>query len=429
MGILNELAAPVKLPRMYRVRQKFPEEHLSSGELAILLQRELHRETITSSIRPGMRIAVTCGSRGISSIALITKIIVNFVKERGGFPFIVPAMGSHGGATAAGQRRIVESFGITEQTMGCPIFSTMEVTRIGSGQDGRGIYMDRFAAEADGIIVVNRIKPHTAFRGPYESGLMKMTVIGLGKQVGAEICHKTGFSHMARDLEDFGRAILSRGKVLFGVAILENPGEQTIKTAVLTPEEIITQEPVLLKEAKANMPRICFDHLDVLIVDQIGKNISGDGMDPNITGRFGSPEADPGTCIKTKKIVVLDLTGETHGSALGIGMADVTTRRLFDKTIFEMTYPNAITSTVLEQVRMPMVIGSDKEAIQLALKTCLETDFKNPRIVRIRDTQSLGEILISEALLGEAHINPMTEVLGEGEEFPFDDKGNLWQER
>lgn len=426
MGVLSELAASVELPKMYRVRQKFSSEHLSDDEIACTLREEFARDGIASTIRPGMRIAVTCGSRGIDRIAFITKTIVGIVKEYGADPFIVPSMGSHGGATAQGQREIVESYGVTESYIGCPIVSSMEVIKIGSIPDGRDIYMDKNAAEADGIIAVNRIKPHTAFRGPYESGLMKMIVIGLGKQMGAETCHKTGFINMAKDLETFGTAILKKGKVLFGIGILENPRDQTRKLIALTPDEILTQEPILLKEAKRNMPRIWLDHLDVLIVDRIGKNISGDGMDPNITGRFGSPEADTGNFLKTKKIVVLDLTEETHGSALGVGMADVTTRRLFQKTVFEMSYPNAITSTVLDQVKMPMVIDSDRAAIQLALKTCLDTDLKNPRMVRIQDTLSLEEIMVSEALLNEVKCHPVLEISGDGEEFPFDENGNLW---
>lgn len=426
VGILNKMAADVSIPKMYRVKQHLDEEHLSGQELVACLRVELERGEISGALRPGMRVAVTFGSRGIENIALITKAVISFVQEKGAKPFIIPAMGSHGGATAKGQKEVLESYGVTEERMGCPICSSMEVVQIARVSDGRPVYIDRYAANADGIIVVNRIKPHTAFRGPYESGLMKMIVIGLGKQKGAEICHETGFENMAEDLVEFGAAILKNARILFGVGIIENQKDKTKEIAAFTPGEIVEKEPEYLQRAKANMPRIYFDDLDVLVVDRIGKNISGDGMDPNVTGRFGSAAGNSGGFLKTKKIVVLDLTEQTHGSALGIGMADVTTKRLFDKTVLEMSYPNAITSTVLEQVRIPMIIDSDKQAIQLALKSCAGSDKEHPRIVRIRDTLSLEEIYISEALLEEAAANVRVELLDDGNDLTFDEEGNLW---
>lgn len=424
-NVVTSLCDPVRLPRMVKIRQKFDESHIEPAQIPQIVRRQLSRPEIAQRIRPGMRVAVTCGSRGVANVAIITRAIVDFCKEQGAHPFVFPAMGSHGGATAEGQEGILAGYGVTEETMGCPVKATMDTVEIGALDDGMPVYIDRYAHEADAVILSGRIKAHTAFRGDHESGLMKMAVIGMGKQRGAETVHESGFIHMGALMPRVAKVILDQVNVVAAVGMVENAFDQTYKIAALTKEEIWTEEPRLLLEAKSKMGRIWFDEIDELVVERIGKDISGDGMDPNVTGRFACADSASGG-IKVKRIVVLGLTEETHGNANGIGMADVTTRRLLEKTDIDATYPNAVTSTVLEVVKMPLAAGSDKTAIQLGLRSCNGTDKTRPYVVRIKDTMHLREIYISEAMLPEARSNPNVEIVGEPEEWAFDGKGNLW---
>jgi len=422
MSVVSELVKNVELPKMVKIRQRFSREKIE--DIPAEVRGQLSRPEIEGNIRPGMSIAVTSGSRGIANIALITREIVSFVKSKGAHPFIIPAMGSHGGATAEGQSMILRDYGITEETMGCPLRATMQTVHIGYTDEGHTVLIDRYAAEADAIIAVGRIKPHTGYRGPYESGIMKMLAIGISKQEGAEVCHESGFKNMHRMVPLFGSAILKHSNVIFGVGIVENAYEDTCKIVSMTPQEIIDKEPVLLDEAKAMMPQIMIPETDVLVVDEIGKNYSGDGMDPNITGTFCTPYATGG--MKSQHVVVLDLSKETHGNAIGLGLADATTRRAYEKMDFEKTYPNSITSTVLSGSRIPMVMASDKEAIAVAIKACNEIDKSNVRLVRINNSLHVDEIYISVAHLDEAKLHPDIEVISGPEPWPFDENGNLW---
>ena len=419
MGTVERLLSSVELPEMVSVRQKFDDTHIPVEEIPDVVKTE-----IKEKIRPGMEIAITVGSRGVANIPVIIKAIGDFVKSQGATPFLVPAMGSHGGATAEGQRAVIEGYGVTEEATGCEIRSSMETALIGETPNGMPVRIDKNAYEADGIIVCGRVKPHTGFRGPYESGIMKMMAIGLGKQFGAEIIHWDGFGHFKEYIPMFGNAILKNAPVLCGVALLENAYDKTREIVSLTPQEIIDEEPKLLLRAKSYMPRILFDSCDVLIVDQMGKNISGDGMDPNISGRFPTPYADGG--IKAQRVVALDLTEQSHGNACGIGLADVTTRRLFNKMDFEQTYPNAITNTVVEEMKIPMIMESDKLAVQMALKSCVEIDHQNPRVVRIHTTMDMDEIQISAGLVEEARQNPALEILGETKPMEFNGQDNFF---
>ncbi|MHB1316126.1 MAG: nickel pincer cofactor-dependent isomerase, group 22 [Christensenellales bacterium] len=423
-GVVSDLLKDVPVPKMVKVRQLFNEDCIAKDKIYDTVLQQFDKPEIKATIKPGMSIAITCGSRGVANIDTITKGIVDFVKMQGGKPFIVPTMGSHGGATAEGQREILEGYHVTEKTMGCPIRSTMETVKIGYTDEGHPVLIDRYAKEADGIIVCGRVKPHTSFRGPFESGIMKMLTIGLGKQQGAEVCHAPGFKHMAHLVPLFGKAIIKHANILFALATIENAYDDTYKLVSMMPDEIETIEPVLLKEAFTKMPRIYFDSADILIVDRIGKNISGDGMDPNITGTFSTPYASGG--LKTDFVTVLDLTDETHGSALGVGLALSTTRRLLNKMKFEMTYPNAITATVLQGARIPAVMDSDKEAIQICIRCMTEGDKNKPRIIRIKDSLHLKHIMISEAMLDEAKKNPNLVIESGPEEMPFNECGNLW---
>ena len=357
-------------------------------------------------------------------MALITKCIADFVKLKGASPFIVPAMGSHGGATAEGQREILAGYGIVEEYVGCPIVSSMEVKKIGQTEDGRDVFIDKNAAEADGIIISCRIKPHTAFRGPYESGIMKMMAIGLGKQHGAEVCHAEGFKNMAKNVPLFGQAILKYAPVLFAVATIENAFDETCKLIAINADEVAEKEPPLLKEAFTYMPRILVDECDVLVVDQIGKNFSGDGMDPNITGTFCTPYATGG--IKSQKVCVLDLSPETHGNGIGLGYSSATTKRVFEQLDLPSMYPNAITCTVLGGVRIPIVMESDKEAIQVCVRTCVEIDKTNPKIVRIPNSLQIEHIMLSEAYYDQAKQMSNITIESEPEYLKFNENGDLW---
>lgn len=422
--IVADLVSTISIPRMFKVRQCFDRTHILVDEIPNLVLSLLSQEKFAEKIKPGMRIAITAGSRGIANIALIVKTIADFVKFKGAYPFIVPAMGSHGGATAEGQMEILKSYGIVEEYVGCPIISSMEVTYVGKNDEGINVYIDKHAAEADGIIVSCRIKPHTAFRGPFESGIMKMMAIGLGKQYGASVCHAAGFKYMAKNIPLFGRAILKHAPILFALATLENAFDETRKIIAVDTDEIEEVEPILLKEAFSYMPRILIDECDILIVDEIGKNFSGAGMDPNVTGTFATPYASGG--IRSQRVCVLDLSAETHGNGVGIGYADVTTARVLKKLDLATMYPNVITTTVLKGANIPIVMESDREAIQLCIKACNEIDMNNIKIVRIPNSLNIEEIMLSEAYYAQAQQRKDLVVEGFPQYLPFDENGNLW---
>lgn len=421
---VSKLVSDIQLPKMFRVRQHFPRPKIEVDKIPDIIASLLSEDKFSSQIKPGMRIAITAGSRGVANVALITKCIADFVKLKGASPFIVPAMGSHGGATAEGQRDILAGYGIVEEYVGCPIISSMEVKKIGQTEDGRDVFIDKNAAEADGIIISCRIKPHTAFRGPYESGIMKMMAIGLGKQHGAEVCHAEGFKNMAKNVPLFGQAILKYAPVLFAVATIENAFDETCKLIAINADEVAEKEPPLLKEAFTYMPRILVDECDVLVVDQIGKNFSGDGMDPNITGTFCTPYATGG--IKSQKVCVLDLSPETHGNGIGLGYSSATTKRVFEQLDLPSMYPNAITCTVLGGVRIPIVMESDKEAIQVCVRTCVEIDKTNPKIVRIPNSLHIEHIMLSEAYYNQAKQMSNITIESEPEYLKFNENGDLW---
>ncbi|WP_218103859.1 lactate racemase domain-containing protein [Paenibacillus hemerocallicola] len=424
MTVFYDLLNEVPIPKMVKVKQKFPRPSIPPDNIPQKINDILGQDDISSIILPGMRIAITVGSRGIRNIALITREIVRVLKEKGALPFIIPAMGSHGGGIAENQQKIIEEFGVTEAYCGCPIKSTMDTVQIGTTPEGHSVVIDRYAAEADGIVVLGRVKPHTAFRGEYESGLMKMMAIGLGKREGANACHAAGWKHMRRLIPLFGNTILNHAKILFSVAIVENAFDETCLLEAIRKEHIAEREPELLVQAKQFMPRIWIEETDVLIVDKIGKNISGDGMDPNITGTFATPYASGG--LKSQKVAVLDVTDESHGVIIGAGMAHATTRRLFDKADLEASYINALTSTVFDVVRIPMILNSDRAAIAACIRASNEIDVRKPKIIRIADSLHMEYIYISEALLDEAASHSNLEIVGELQDMPFDENGNLW---
>lgn len=421
MGILEELLKDIPLPKMMKVKQSFDDTRLEDVDAA--LNDALQKEEIRKTVKPGMEIAVAVGSRGVDQIVEVTRRTVTFLKDLGAKPFIVPSMGSHGGATAEGQTAVLAHLGVTEESVGAEIRSSMEVVEIGKLENGLPVYIDKHASEADGIVVINRVKPHTAFRGTVESGIMKMIAIGLGKQRGAEVCHQLGFEHMGKHIILMSSMILEKMPVLFGVATIENAFDKVAQVEVLLPDEIESRETELQKLAKKLLPQINFDKIDVLVIDEIGKNISGDGMDPNITGRYPTPYAHGGP--EVNKMIVLDLTPETEGNANGVGTADFTTQRLIDKTDWAATYANGLTSTVVAPTKAATTLANDQLALKAAIKTCNILDFTKVKMVRIKNTLEIGEIEVSEAYLEEVKnsdfLTPVTDLY----ELSFDEDGNL----
>jgi len=421
MSVVDDLLKDIPLPRMYRARQVFKDE--SIADIQAVIAEEFRPPEIDGSIKAGARIAIAVGSRGMNRLPELVRHTVAELKQRGADPFIVPAMGSHGGATATGQQKVLAELGVTEQQVGCPIISSMETVELDQLPNGLPVLMDKEAMRADGIIMINRIKPHTSFSGPLESGLVKMLAIGLGKQLGADSCHAMGFGHMAVNIVAMASIKIAKAPILFGLATIENAYDKITRIRILPARQIISEEQELLVEAKANMPRILFNPLDILVVDEMGKQFSGTGTDPNITGRAATPYLD----LKQKitKMAVLDLSATSHGNATGVGLADICTQRLVDKIDFDATYANHITSTVLTHGKIPVTMKNDLRAVQLAVKTSNCLDFEKLRAVRVPNTLQIENILISEGLLEEARGNPDAIVTDIVHDWRFDKDGNL----
>ena len=385
-----------QLPNMIKIRQKFSLPKINNVYDEIL--KDFNDKKTNSRIKPGMKVAIGCGSRGIANISEATKAVVDFLLKCGAKPFIFPAMGSHGGATADGQVKVLADYGITEDSMGCPIKSSMEVVELSKLDTGMPIYIDKHASEADGIVVISRIKPHTNFRAPIESGIVKMLTIGMGKIAGATELHSYGMDTFIDLLPKACEEIISKKNILFGVGLVENAADETAIAEIVHAENIFSREIELQKIAKNYMPRLLFDEIDVLVIDQIGKNISGAGMDPNITGRnSGGVKWDVKPDVK--KIVVLGLTPETHGNATGIGMADVITYEVYKDLDISKTYANVITSTYLDGAAIPVIMNTSEEAIKLAAKTVNRVKVKDLKIVRIKNTLELIHIEVSANMI------------------------------
>lgn len=423
-----ELRCEAPLPRMARVRQRFEAPVLADIEAGVAAQLRLLEGRIT----PGMRVGITAGSRGVANIPRLLKAAGDTVRRLGGRPFIIPAMGSHGGATAEGQIELLAGYGVTEETTGMPIVSSMEVReigRLGTADDpGPTVYMSVTALEADALIICNRVKPHTDFRAPIESGLAKITAIGLGKHMGAKTIHSFGTRGLVHWLPQAARLMMSKVNVLCGLAALENAYDQTARVVAIPAEDIGTErETALLREAQGLMASLPFDDIDVLVVDEIGKNVSGTGMDTNIIGRMmirGVPEfARPNVRI----IVALDLTEETHGNGTGLGLADIATLRAARKLDLRSTYINGLTSGIggVQRVKLPLLLPADVDALCAGILTCGRGDPENARVVRIKNTLEVGEIEVSESLLDEVRRHPRLEVLSEPAPFAFDADGAL----
>lgn len=424
-GTVSRLLRDDPLPPMFYAKQQFNDVHIEREDIRQAIFDEITRSGMDKRIRPGMTVAITAGSRGIRNVDEITRSVVAFVKQAGATPFIVPAMGSHGGATAEGQLGLLAGYGITPEAMGCEIRSSMETVFLGLSELGKPVYMDKNAYEADGVIVSCRLKPHNAFRGPIESGPCKMMTVGLGKQKGAEQVHSDGMDIIAKNIPTMAKVVLDTGKILFAIPCLENAYDQTLMFEAIPAENVLTREPELLKIAFANMPSILVKEGDVLIVDRIGKNFSGTGVDPNITGTFSTPYATGG--VKVQRTCFLNVTEESHGNTLGIGLASAITKRIFDEIDTDAMYTNCLTSTVITSAMVPCVLSTDKEAIQFCVHTLNRADKNNPRIIRIPNSLHIGTIMLSEAYYADVQSGryPGLTALSAPEPLAFDPEGTL----
>ena len=412
------------LPKMYRIRQKLDPPVVT--DVASAVRAEIGKLGLRGRLKPGGRVAVTGGSRGVANIATILRATCDSLKELGAKPFIVPAMGSHGGATAEGQLAVLARYGVTAESMGVPILASMDTVELGRMSWGLPVLVDRHAFEADHIVLVNRVKPHTNFRCHVESGLMKMLVIGLGKHQGALLAHRAAVDvGLDRMVPEVARYSLTTLPILFGVGTVENVRHQTARVQAMLPEALEETEARLLKEAWSLLGRIPFDFLHLLIVDRMGKDISGTGMDPNVIGRmYLSPNEEPKS-PRYIRILVRDLTETTAGNAVGMGLADFSTRRLANKINFQYTYTNALTGLSPMRSKMPIIFETDREAVEGALKTIGLTEPPDAKVARIKNTLDLEYLYASDALVPEIKERGDLEIVSGPHPFHFSAQGDL----
>jgi Lactate racemase N-terminal domain len=413
----------MEFPKVVLVRQNT--NHTTISDIPAVVRKELQEINLASRVCKGQKIAITAGSRGVANIVVITKTIVQELKALGVEPFIVPAMGSHGEATPEGQIKVLNTLGIDEKSVGAPIISSLEVVQIGTTETGVPVWIDKNAANADGIVLINRVKPHTEFNAPIGSGLMKMMVVGLGKHKGAIIAHnhfvKQGYGNA---IPVIAREVMKNSKILFGLATVENSSHQTASIKAVLPSDIESVEKNMLVEAKRLMARLPFNNLDVLVVSEMGKQICGTGMDSNVTGRVNSQTEPDFPSPRITRIAVLDLTEESHGNAIGIGLADFTTKKLVNKINYNATYINCITGVTPEKAKIPITCDNDCDAISKALLTS-GTNPQESELVWIKNTLDLDVFYISVSLLEKIKGNPSIEILSEILDLPFNEHNNL----
>ena len=403
------------VPKMIRVKQNFEDHKID--DVALAVKNEILKPEITQTIKAGASIAIGVGSRGVANIDIAVKSLVSSLKELGAVPFIFPAMGSHGGGTVENQTALLAGYGVTEDKVGAEIRATMETVVPVVLDDGTKVHMDKFAYEADGVILINRVKPHTNFRGAIESGIVKMMTIGMGKINGASELHGSyPMSNFGSALPNAAKHLLEKINFLFGVGLVEDAYDHTAIVEAIPSDQLFDKEANLQSMAKKLMGKICFDQIDVLVIDEIGKEISGGGCDPNITGNKNEPGFEK---PNVSKIVLLDLTDKTKGNATGFAAADVITKKLFDKIDFPTTYANVVASSKLEGGKIPIPMKDGDEAVRLALKTLNGIDPINARVVRIKNTLKLAEIYVSESMLNEVDSNSMLEAITSPAEMSF----------
>jgi len=417
------------LPRMLEVAQSYPPSR--KLDFASLLEQQFTATGLRSEIKPGMKLAVGVGSRGITNLKEIVKAALDVLIKAGAKPFIIPAMGSHGGATSEGQIEMLASYGVTTQSMGVPIEASMEVKKIATAFGELDVVFSVPALAADGVVVLNRVKPHTDFRGTLGSGIQKMLVIGFGKQVGANNAHRAA-AHRGYEavLREFAKTILATAPVFCGIALVEDQHHQTAEIQVIRPENIVREEGKLFQKAESLLARLPIEDIDLLIVDRMGKDISGSGMDTNVIGRdingYTSSLHPEGTVTpRVSRIFVRDLTPASSGNGQGIGMADFTTARLVKSLNLQYTYMNALTSLGLLPAKIPIYFDNDRDAIQAALASLATSEPEKLRVVRIADTLNLERFLVSESCESAIHGRAGVSAMGHGRDMEFDSAANL----
>jgi len=414
-------------PHLFRVRQSFQSPSLPVEQISATLSAELSRLNLAGRVKPGQTVAITAGSRGVANIALIIKAAVEHFLSLGARPFIVPAMGSHGGGTAEGQRELIEGYGITEAYCGCPIRASMETVIICQAAEGFPVHFDKHAFGADHVLVVGRVKPHTNFVGDIESGLMKMMLIGLGKHAGAKIYHRAILNYsFGQIVRSVAREVLAKCHIVAGLGIVENAYDQTARIQAVAPQEFEEREKELLVLAKEWMPRLPFKTADILLLDQIGKNISGSGMDTNVVGRkFNDHVAAEHEWPKIKRIIVRDLTEPTHGNATGIGMSEFCRTRVVEKMDVKITRINCLTGGHPTGAMLPLDYPSDRDCLDAALPTIGLTEPPDAKLMWVHNTLDVAEVECSVAYLSEARERSDLEVIADPRPMPLDAAGNL----
>ncbi len=416
----------MSFPPLARVRQSIPQPCLK--DIAGTVRRVILESRLTERVPAGGTIAVGCGSRGITSIPKVARAAVDTLKEMGYRPFIVAAMGSHGGAVAEGQRELLAGYGITPEAMGVEVRTDMDTVVLGTNPVGLPIYFDKNAYQADGIVLLNRVKPHTDFHATHESGVLKMLVIGLGKRDGASQVHKLGIRGLKEVLPAVGKFLVANTKFALGLAIIENADDQPAEIVAVEPDTIFDVEPRLLARARELMGRLPFDQIDVLVIGELGKNYSGAGIDPNVIGRLMIETQPDFDRPLVTRLAVLDVSDESHGNIVGVGFADLTTERLVARMDPEPFRINVLTSCCLERARIPITLPSDRDVFQAALDTCWRIDPSEARMVVIPNSLELNTLWVSPALEAEVRAHPHLTRETDFQEIPFSAEGTLDQE-
>lgn len=416
----------MEFPPIARVRQSAYQPEVADVPRAVA--EAIRGSRIADRVRPGGSVALTVGSRGIAGIGRIARAAVDALKAMGLCPFVVAAMGSHGGGTEPGQRALLAELGVTEESVGCPIRAAMDTAELGINSLGLPIRFSTDALDADGIVLLNRIKPHTSFTGRYESGLLKMLAIGLGKREGAAQVHKLGLPGLKVLLPEVGAFLLEKTPVALGVALLENAREETARVVAVEPEDLLDVEPHLLDEARILMARLPFDQIDVLIVGELGKNYSGTGLDPNVIGRQRVETMPDLPRPVVTRLAVLDLSRETRGNGNGIGLADLTTERAVAALDPTSTRVNSITSNFLTRARVPLSLPTDRDVLAACLDTCWRIDWSEARVVVIPNTLELTALWVTPALAGDVEADPSLAFETDFRPWPIDPAGTLDQE-
>lgn len=409
MPLMLEQDYQIALPKMYRIRQRFDRPQAEDLEAAV--KQQMRKTGICEKIKKGQKVAVAVGSRGIRNLPQIVRCVVDEIKEQGGAPFIVSAMGSHGGGTAEGQMEILTGYGISEEALGVPVISSMEVVELGTLSGGTKVYFDKTAYEADLIVPINRIKLHTDFVADIQSGLCKMLVIGLGNHVGCTAIHEEDFDHFGEVIKEAATLIMKFANVGFGIAVIENAYDETALVEAIPADKMIEREAELVKMAAKNMPCLMIPDIDILIVEKIGKDISGNGYDPNILGKSYLLKEFILPVPRINKMVLLDLTGETHGNGVGLGIFDITTRKVFEQLDYESIYANGIAVKDLDDCKIPVIAKDEDEAVKIAVKVLRGVDKENLKIVKIESTLRLEYIEVSAALMPLVEANDRLEIM------------------